>query len=93
MEVAMDKAGRIVIPKSVREKLHLQPGDEFEISDVNTGFTLTPVRPRARMLNRNGVWVRTTGKPSTYDPAAEVEKSREERSEQILGQLRTERHS
>jgi AbrB family looped-hinge helix DNA binding protein len=90
MEVAMDKVGRIVIPKSVREKLHLQPGDEFEISHGDAGLTLTPVRPRARMINRNGVWVRTTGKPSTYDPSAEVEKSREERSQQLLDQLHAE---
>ncbi len=81
----MDRAGRIVVPKALREELYLKAGDELDIVINGRGFSLVPIRPRARMVHRNGVWVRVTGQSADYDPVEEVDKSRLEREQQILG--------
>lgn len=40
--VTLSSKGQIVIPKSIREEMHLHPGAEFVISMTATGLTLTP---------------------------------------------------
>lgn len=40
--VKLSSKGQIVIPKNIRDNLHLQPGTEFVISTTATGLTLTP---------------------------------------------------
>lgn len=87
MNVTIDKAGRIVVPKAIRDTLHLKPGDEFDIEVNGTGFSLAPKPVRAKLVNRGGVWVRTTGHPSTYDVVEEIAKAREERHQMVLGHL------
>jgi len=41
--VRLSSKGQIVIPKGMRDDMHLPPGTEFIISVTATGFTLTPV--------------------------------------------------
>lgn len=38
MTATLDKAGRIVLPKKLREKLHLKPGAKFSIEFVGDRF-------------------------------------------------------
>lgn len=40
--VKLSSKGQIVIPKNIRDDLHLPPGTEFVISMTATGLTLTP---------------------------------------------------
>ena len=40
----IDKAGRVVIPKPLREELHLEPGDSLEMESAGEQITLRPVR-------------------------------------------------
>lgn len=40
--VKLSSKGQIVIPKTIRDELHLPPGTEFVISMTATGLTLTP---------------------------------------------------
>ena len=40
--VKLSSKGQIVIPKAMREDMHLLPGTEFVISVTATGLTLTP---------------------------------------------------
>lgn len=40
--VKLSTKGQIVIPKSMRDDLHLPPGTEFVISMTATGLALTP---------------------------------------------------
>jgi AbrB family looped-hinge helix DNA binding protein len=40
--VKLSSKGQIVIPKAIREDMHLPPGTEFVISMTATGLTLTP---------------------------------------------------
>jgi len=41
------KAGRVVIPKPLRDELHLNPGDTLELELQGEIMTMRPVRPAA----------------------------------------------
>jgi AbrB family looped-hinge helix DNA binding protein len=45
MNVTIDKAGRIAIPKELRDRMGLRAGDELEIEELNGKIVLSkPVR-------------------------------------------------
>jgi AbrB family looped-hinge helix DNA binding protein len=50
MLTPIDKAGRIVLPKSVREDLAIKPGDVFKVSVSGATVTLTPGKPKAGFI-------------------------------------------
>jgi AbrB family looped-hinge helix DNA binding protein len=55
--VTLDKAGRVVIPKSLRDELHLEPGDTLELESEGERVTLRPVRSQSPLRKEQGVWV------------------------------------
>ena len=79
-EVVLDKAGRVVIPKPLREKLHLGPGDSLHLESAGDQIVLRPVRGSAPLRKEDGIWVFRTGK---HIPAAVTDS--------LLDDLRSER--
>ena len=61
--LTIDKAGRVVIPKTLRDKLHLEPGDALEIDNAGEEITLRPVRGTGPLTTEHGVWVFHSGQP------------------------------
>lgn len=61
--ITIDKAGRVVLPKPLREELHLAPGDTLELPSFGERITLRPVRPALPVAKEKGVWVFRTGEP------------------------------
>jgi AbrB family looped-hinge helix DNA binding protein len=61
--IIIDKAGRVVLPKPLREELDLEPGDSLELESAGDEITLRPVRTAAPLTKENGVWVFRTGQP------------------------------
>jgi len=55
--VTLDKAGRVVIPKTLRDELHLEAGDTMELESAGDSVTLRPVRSASPMRRERGVWV------------------------------------
>ncbi len=55
--LTLDKAGRVVIPKSLREELHLEPGDQLELQHEGECVTLRPLRAGSPLRKEHGVWV------------------------------------
>ena len=53
----------MVIPKPLREQLHLEPGDALEVESVGEGITLRPVRGTGPLTKEKGVWVFQSGHP------------------------------
>ena len=78
--VTLDKAGRVVIPKTLRDELHLEPGDKMELESEGERVTLRPVRSESPLRKEQGVWVFRSGHP--ISAAATLK---------VLGDLREER--
>ncbi|MBX7071261.1 MAG: AbrB/MazE/SpoVT family DNA-binding domain-containing protein [Microthrixaceae bacterium] len=55
MKVTMDRAGRVVLPKSIRDLLGLEPDEELDIAVDGTGIRLQPrSRPRRQLVEVDG---------------------------------------
>lgn len=84
--VTVDKAGRLVLPKPVRDELQLCPGDALELQSSEDGILLRPARTGGRMKKEHGVWVFDSGKPLTEETVRRTRHNiRHDRERKILG--------
>lgn len=67
--ISLDKAGRVVLPKDLRDKLRLEAGDELLVEESGDQIVLRPVRAQPTLKKERGVWV--------YQGARGAEGSRE----------------
>lgn len=70
--LTIDRAGRIVIPRSLRKRLHLDAGDTLQLEATADELTLRPVRGAGPLEKEHGVWVFRTGKPLANETALNV---------------------
>ena len=61
MRATIDKAGRLVIPASIRDRAGLTPGTTLEITVDEFGVRLEPVAPGPRLVK---VGRRTVARPT-----------------------------
>lgn len=54
MVATIDSAGRIVIPKRLREELHFRPGQKLELSAVDGRLEIEPRATPIRLVEREG---------------------------------------
>jgi AbrB family looped-hinge helix DNA binding protein len=84
--LTIDKAGRVVIPKPLRDELHLEPGDALEMESSGEQITLRPVRGTGPLTKEHGVWVFHTGQPLPASATDDMlRRIREERDRANLG--------
>ena len=83
--ITLDKAGRVVLPKSVRDALRVGPGDSLEIESADDRIVLSPVRVRPGLQKEHGVWVYRSGTPSNASIPDLIEKQRAQRAREVLG--------
>jgi AbrB family looped-hinge helix DNA binding protein len=50
--IPMDQAGRVVLPKAVRQELDLKPGDVLRVSIRGPAVTLTPNKEAAGFVRK-----------------------------------------
>ncbi len=84
-QVTIDKAGRIVVPKPVREELGLTPGDVLEIDVEGPTLKLRPLRASSPLHKEYGIWVYRTDPAPAIDAEAVLASMRDERSRDVLG--------
>lgn len=84
--VEIDKAGRIVVPKKLREALRVRAGDQFEIAEREDGIFLQPRYEEVRLIQRDGVWGMTGGPQSRKSAIELVEEDRERRMRFVSGE-------
>lgn len=82
--LTLDKAGRVLIPKSLREELRLGPGDKLHIEAEGEKISLSPVRAKALVKKELGVWV-YQGDPSHASVTDIIDREHEKRIREIVG--------
>jgi AbrB family looped-hinge helix DNA binding protein len=81
-KVTLDKAGRVVLPKILRDELHLSPGDTLELTVEGDQMTLRPQRATSPLQKERGVWVFRSGEKLIDAETREaLRKIREQRSQ------------
>src|SRR5256885_195219 len=85
----IDQAGRVVLPKGVRQELAIKPGDMLKITVAGSTVTLTPTKRAAGFVKKGKVLVFTTGDDQVLSSATVndvIEATRAERGRQTLNE-------
>ena len=77
METTLDKFGRIVIPKRVRDDLGLKPGAVLQIEQADQRILMEPVNEEPHVVVKNGVLVFSGA--ATGDLVGAIQAHRQER--------------
>lgn len=83
MKTTIDAAGRLVVPKALREQFHLAPGSELEIEPTGDGVIIRPADRGPSLVSDDGVLVHHGPQGATLDIAAFVRQERESRSQRV----------
>ena len=75
-KITLDQAGRVLIPKALRQELHLGAGDTLQIENQGDEIMLRPLRPKALLKKEHGVWV-YQGEPCDTSIADLIDRNRE----------------
>ena len=85
MTLRIDKAGRVILPKPVRDRLGLHEGSDLEMVETPEGLVLKPVEPHPSMVKKQGLWVHTGRIPPGFDIVQSVRDEREDRIRKLAG--------
>ena len=84
--VEIDKAGRIVVPKKLRDELHLTPGTRLKVERSGDSLVLEQDLPEPRLEMVDGLWVITGGpRLDKNDVNAMIDELRERRMRYVAG--------
>lgn len=84
MTVTLDKAGRVVLPKGLRDQMQLGPGDRLELESAGERITLRPIRPKVLLKKEFGVWV-YPGEPAGVSIPNLIDREREKCLRELAG--------
>ena len=79
----LDKAGRVVLPKPLRERFNLVPGDKLRLSVEGNCFRLEPTDTGGGLIKKGSVLVFTGGFAEAITTAKVNEMIEEEREHRI----------
>jgi AbrB family looped-hinge helix DNA binding protein len=86
MKLTLDKMSRLVVPKGLRDRFALKPGDSLEVTLEPDGIRLRPVQPSSPIAEEDGILVCSSEVPlSMWDIGAFMDAQREQRSREIGG--------
>ena len=87
MITTIDAAGRVVVPKPIREQAGLLPGAELEVEYRDGKVEMEPVKVQPKLVRKGSLWVlRAPGMPrlTTRQVNRTIREIREERTRKML---------
>src|ERR1043165_2947989 len=94
IRVKIDKRGRVVLPKSVRQELAIQPGDMLKVTIHGNKVALRPQKNTSGFIRKGHVLVFSSGGGSQLDRKTVdnmIAEDREIRNAAIANQIRPRR--
>lgn len=85
MTLKVDKAGRVILPKQVRDRLQLRPGSDLELQEIPGGIVLKRVDQRPSLVRKNGLWIHQGKAPRGFDWGSVVDAIRDDRIKDATG--------
>jgi len=85
MTLKIDKAGRVILPKPIRDRLGLRAGSDLEIQEIQEGVLLRPAGRRPSLVRKGRFWVHTGEIPASFDIVKAIDEDREERMRKAWG--------
>ena len=86
MQLTIDKMSRIVVPKAVRDRFALKPGDGLELTVEPDGIRLRPTVAASPLAEETGILVCSSEvPPSVWEIGAFLEEQRNQRSTELGG--------
>ena len=83
--VTIDRAGRVVLPKPLRDELRLEAGDSLELGLEGEQITLRPIRAKSPLRKDRGIWIFHGGGSLSVSRANElIAEAREDRNREIF---------
>ena len=87
MKTTIDSAGRVVIPKALRERAGLRSGDELDLRYSDGIIEIIPLAPKGRILREGSLLVwepeKGAGTVTTEEILARIEEDRNRRLDEI----------
>ncbi len=81
--IPIDKAGRVVLPKEVRDRMGLRAGSEFEVVEEESRIILKPVEKEPKLVRKGGVLVFVPEEDFSANGEEAVKAAREERDQKF----------
>jgi AbrB family looped-hinge helix DNA binding protein len=85
MTLKVDKAGRVILPKPLRDRLGLRAGGDLEIQEIPEGVVLKPAGRGPSLVRKGSFLVHTGEIPPGYDILKAIDDDREERMRRAWG--------
>ena len=85
MTLRIDKAGRVTLPKAMRDRLGLHEGSDLDAQETADGVVLKPVGQGPSLVKKGSFWVHTGELPPGFDLLKAMDQDREERARKASG--------
>lgn len=85
MTIQIDKAGRVVLPKQIRDRLGMTAGSDLEVVETLEGLMLKKKALGASVGEVEGHLLYLGDLPAGFDVVQAIEQDREERDRRNLG--------
>lgn len=84
--ISIDQAGRLVLPKPIRDRFNLTKGSKIELQTVGDHVELKPLieKDEVELIEMNGRLIIPVDGDETFDAAEEIRADREERDLNII---------
>lgn len=86
LKTTIDRAGRVVLPKPLRDHLQLEPGDWLSLDSKEDEIVIRPLRGTVPLQKKRGIWTFGSGEPLSLEQVNQtVRQVRRERDLKNLG--------